>query len=272
MHKLGLAISGGNFKYFWQLGVIVGLWRRGALDDWTYTNGTSSGALLSALLTYNDPEHVRNISFREIKSMADVFEFAGHRGSGIMSMRPLDELIRFYANGTRKRAGWVCWVDLGFNHSPVRYTGTAGSEDWYQAIIRSSTVPVFHEPMYPPGFDGGNKEFIPLRESLSSCDRVIAISALPLEQEPTRLPARWWWPFRWAWWAWVSIDKAFQSEVRKGDFLRECEQAGNRVLVIAPPEDMKTGLTPFSVVPERLREIYQMGYDQAMRVKIPWEQ
>lgn len=264
---MGVVESGGSIKGAFGAGVRLALEKRKILRKCTYFNGTSVGALNSAAMSRLSAKELVAL-YKSLRKRSDVFSFAAYRFKGLFSLKPIMKKTQEALMGKLpKNVECVaCTVDLKDATHPIEYWSNKEVKDFHKYLAMvggSAAIPYFMESPTEPYFDGGIKEFIPIEETLRNCEKVIAISNSPVNPCEGDLKKPWYVP-KILWWLYVTIDKAMQQEVKKGDFMKYLDD--ERVVVIQPKEKFNVGT--FEINPEKIKYMIDAGYEAGMEADI----
>lgn len=163
-NKRGLVLSGGGAKGAFQAGVLSALCRNGIQFD--FIVGTSVGALNAAAMAFAGIDELVSIWSRIRKS--DVFLDQWWKlpfgGRGRYSLKPLsrlvDELIKKKKPDLPEAI--VCYVDLR-DTSAHYFSSNSHTTDFAKAVLASSSIPFYMEPVDKYLVDGGVREVCPIQ-------------------------------------------------------------------------------------------------------------
>lgn len=199
---IGLSLSGGGSKGAWTAGVIQYLWEVLQLHDIRIMYGTSTGALISALMgaavSTGDQRYIYDMlqvygsvktgDILRAKSFTDPFLGLGAallaKSESVYGTEPLEKLINEYIPSTAwnrmSRAGkrknkpidiGFTAVDLSTGESKTFSNRHYGSATLKKAVLASSNQPVFMPPVSIDDnryVDGGLRDFNPIEDVLGS--------------------------------------------------------------------------------------------------------
>jgi NTE family protein len=244
-YKLGLALSGGGAKGFAHAGVIQALEEHGIRPD--VIAGTSAGSIVGAL--YADGCTPAEIIELFNKASFSKFASFSHSRDGLFKIdnfkkslkaklkaRTFEELkIPTYINATDMLHG----KNVFFNSGPL-----------LDVIIASCSVPIIFEPIEIDDIrysDGGLICNFPVEVLRHQCEYVIGVNVGPIEMdEKDQLSL-------------LDIAQRTYFFIRKANVLNVKDSCD---LLIEPPRIDKYGM--FDA--EKNHEIYQLGYDEAVRI------
>jgi len=244
-YKIGLALSGGGAKGFAHAGVIQALEELGIRPD--VIAGTSAGSIVGALYADgNTPDEIIELfnkaSFSKFATLTRmngglfrIDNFKKALKTKLKAVNFEDLKIPTYINATDMIHG----KNVFFNSGPL-----------LDVVIASCSVPIIFEPVRiddVPYSDGGLICNFPVEVLRHQCEYVIGVNVGPIDiDEKEKL---------------TLMDMAQRTYffMRKANVLNVKDQCD---ILIEPPSIDKYGM--FDA--EKNREIFQLGYNEAVKV------
>ncbi len=268
IHKVGVAMSGGSTKGAWQAGALLALEELGLLKNATYFSGTSVGAINAAAMTSLNAKQMCDL-YSSLNKTSDVFKAQWWKlwsFDGLYSLDPIRKLLWSKLDPSNPRgveavACAISMKDTRFMKGYWSNQTTLDFSQWFEKVMASATIPFFMAP-HRTGlwFDGGLREFIPVRETVRRCEKVYAIATTPV-RSATHEDLEYKWP-RGLWYGIHTVDKAMQREIMINDYLKECESAN--VIRIHPLEPLKVGT--FEVKRSTMLRLIDEGHARVMEL------
>lgn len=265
-------LSGGAAKGAWQYGVL----RAMVLDlgiKPTAVVGTSVGAINGAGLVCNGIDGLGGI-WENLRSPKDVQRSTWWKlfwMSGLYHFGPLKKLLEKNLDWTSGRLSKIpCYATYvnavtGFTSYISQYT-VDRKVDYINAILASSSVGFFHEPIKISGglgYDGGHREILPLRFALKNFDNsyhIYAIGTSPIEIGlPLYSPS-----FPKIATNGLRVVEIMTNEIYKNDATVDLCRASKRVTLITPKERLAIGDMQYE--PEAISRMISQGYKDGLEM------
>lgn len=273
-HKLGVAASGGSTKIFFQAGVSAGLQDLNLDNKITYWSGTSSGALLAAAMTTLSPHEFADFLIKNVRKKSDVFLPTWYKFwdfKGLYSLKPVKEKLERIIDPKNPRGveSVSCSVHIGDSTYEKFYVSNCDTEFklWSKFVLASATISGLME-LDSEDFlwvDGGFREYVPIRHSLTRCEKVISIATSRRQKlEKNIKKNNYYWPIKGFLYFFNSFEGGTLKEIKINDYLRACED--DHVFSIEPEEDLNVGMTEVPD-PKKSFEIFTMGREQVHQMK-----
>lgn len=188
MSKCGFVLSGGGVKGCFQVGVLKQLHSQGIRPDVVY--GTSVGALNATAFSYVGVQELEKI-WLDLRRRSDIVRFqlgtVLFASKGIYSMTPLRKLVDGIVMGHQPKFSLpvVCTLNiLSGNIAYINpYTAHEHNMTFSDAVIASSSIPLYIEPVKDYWVDGGVREISPLREAIrDGCNEIYVILTEPYQR------------------------------------------------------------------------------------------
>ncbi|MCK8826052.1 patatin-like phospholipase family protein [Fuchsiella alkaliacetigena] len=178
--KIGIALSGGGARGFAHLGVLKALEEKGITPD--IISGVSAGAIVGAFIASGKKADEVMAIMKENK-FTD-YAKANLPINGLLSLNNLRDKLEKHldkqAFSELEIPFYIAISDL--NEGKVEYLNEGPLISIIQA---SASIPVLFSPVKIDGrlyVDGGLFDNLPIKPLLGSCDKIIAVNAMPIER------------------------------------------------------------------------------------------
>ncbi|MGM0640353.1 MAG: patatin-like phospholipase family protein [Thermotogota bacterium] len=178
--KIGIALGGGGTKGFAHLGVLKALEEKSIVPN--VFSGTSAGAIVAALLSFNKkPDEIYEI-LKDLKLMdAAKLKFPK---KGFASLEKLKEkLEKIFDNKNIEDLNHPLFIGVtNLNTGKAEYLNKGNIT---KAIQASSSIPILFTPVEINGnqyIDGGLVDNVPINPLTKICDKIIAIDIMPTKE------------------------------------------------------------------------------------------
>jgi len=208
--------------------------------------------------------------YRSFTKRSDIFKTSWHKiwnWKGLYSLEPIGKKVQglIYPSNPRGVEAVACCVSIKDSDYKKAYFSNKNTpfEEWMGYVMASATIPFMMEPTHPgEWFDGGIREYVPIRESVRNCEKVISIATAPLLAQ-TKKEFKYKWPLQAPLRLYRTIDGAMQQEIKLNDYLKACEKSN--VFVIEPVNELNVGM--FEVSKETMTRLIDLGYERTMSQK-----